>query len=135
MTAEISLIDLLRLLWAHKIKLFLGAAFGLVCATLYLMLVVPDYRATMIVAPADGYALGDYASTIEHDQIATLPFWRPKANESASPDFHRFIHTLRGPSLAEILMKDEPAIQKIKEVKPEAVKSPAHLARYLERTR
>lgn len=134
MTQEISLIDLIRLLWGHKIKLFLGVVCGLICAFILLTVMTPDYKATMIVAPADGYALGDYASTIEHDQVATLPFWRPKANESASPDFHRFIHTLRGPSLAEILMKDEPAIAKIKEVNPKAVQSPAHLARYLERS-
>lgn len=131
MDKEISLRDVFGLIWQAKISVCLGLIVGLLCAFLFLYFVTPKYKAVMIIAPADGYALGDYASTVEHDQIAALPFWRPKSSEGASPDFYRFVHTLRGPSAAKILLNDEGVITRINQSEGTDIKTPEELAVYL----
>lgn len=129
---EESLIDILKNIWQAKfyILLFLLASF--VCAFVFFNIVTPHYRASMIVAPADGYALGDYASMIENDAMASLPFWRPKDQEGVSTDFYRFIHTIRGPSVAEILLADSGVLQGIRSGgHDEATQKKEALAHYL----
>lgn len=133
MNKEISLKELCCLLWRAKIFVTSGVLIGLLSAYLFINFVTPEYKAVMIVAPADGYALGDYASTIEHDKIASLPFWRPKSNEGASPDFYRFVHTLRGPSVAKILVSDEAVLNHINKTLSTPIKTPEELAVYLSR--
>lgn len=133
MDKEVSLKELLELMWRAKFFVIVGLLIGLLCAFLFIHFVTPTYRAVMIVAPADGYALGDYASTIEHDQIAALPFWRPKANEGTSPDFYRFIHTLRGPSVAKILLSDEAVLTRINKTQKMKLETAEELAVYLSR--
>lgn len=133
MNKEISLKELCVLIWRAKIFVLVGLGLGLIGAVIFINNATATYRAVMIVAPADGYALGDYASTIEHDQIAALPFWRPKSNEGASPDFYRFVHTLRGPSVAKILMSDEAVLNHINETVSAVIKTPEELAVYLNR--
>jgi hypothetical protein len=87
----------------------------------------------MVVAPADGYALGDYASSIEYDRMAALPFWRPKDQEGASTDFYRFIHTLRGPAAAKILMQDKKVVEDINKTLQNKIDTSEELSVYLER--
>jgi len=106
--SEPTLGDLILRLWWHKWPLLVGGLTGLVIAVVFLMTVTPMYRARMIVAPADGYALGDYASSpSSRDQSITLPFWRPAEGENVSTDFHRFMYTLTGPSASAVLLKDD----------------------------
>ncbi len=131
MDKEMSLREVVNLIWQAKVAVCLGLIMGLVCAFLFLYFVTPKYKAVMIIAPADGYALGDYASTVEHDQIAALPFWRPKSSEGASPDFYRFVHTLRGPSASKILLQDEGVMTRINQSENSEIKSPEELAVYL----
>lgn len=111
---EPTLADLLKDLWAAKLFLLLGSVLGLVIVFISLRFVTPEYKAQMIIAPADGYALGDYASSLNYDRMASLPFWRPSDPEGVSTDYYRFIHTLRGPSVAEILLKDKSVVEEIK---------------------
>lgn len=98
--------DLARLMVRARFYLLLGAAAGLAGAALFLMFATPRFQATMVVAPADGYALGDYASAGSVDRSISLPFWRPMEPEGVSTDFYRFIYTARGQAAADILMKD-----------------------------
>jgi hypothetical protein len=92
---------------------------------------IPKYKATMIVAPADGYALGDYASKIQYDRIAALPFWRPKDQEGASTDFYRFIHTMRGSAASRILVKDQAFMQGVNQNLKDEIETPEELSKYL----
>ncbi len=133
MNKEVSLKELFGLLWHAKIFVSCGIVVGLISVFLFINFVTPTYKAVMIVAPADGYALGDYASTIEHDQIAALPFWRPKTHEGTSPDFYRIIHTLRGPAAAKILMSDAGVLTHINDVRNEGITTSEELAVYLDR--
>ena len=64
---EMSLKDLLCDFWIAKFFIVIGVILGLVITFFYVSSVTPKYKAMMIVAPADGYALGDYASTIQYD--------------------------------------------------------------------
>ena len=133
MDHELTLKDLLHSFWLAKVPMFFGLIIAFIIAFVFLQVVTPTYKGVMIVAPADGYALGDYASAVEHDRIAALPFWRPKDNEGASTDFYRFTYTLRGPAVAEILMKDEGALNIINQSARDKINTPEELAEYLDR--
>jgi hypothetical protein len=113
-SSDITLAQLLCHIWQAKVYMALCCVVTLVVAVAFLFLVTPTYKASMIVAPADGYALGDYASMIENDRMASMPFWRPTDQEGVSTDFYRFIHTIRGPSVAEILLSDNGVLSGIR---------------------
>lgn len=133
MDKEVSLKELLQSFWRAKIYMLAGLFIALVAVLVFLAVVTPKYKAEMIVAPADGYALGDYASSVEHDRIAALPFWRPKDSEGASTDFYRFMHTMRGPAVATILIKDDTALAGINKTLKKKITTPEQLARYLDK--
>ena len=130
---ELSLNDLLKSFWQAKIYIFIGVVLAFIIAVSFLFSVTPKYKAEMIVAPADGYALGDYASSAQYDQIASLPFWRPKDQEGASTDFYRFIYTLKGAAAATLLMQDDSVLRGIKQDTKDPIHTPEELAIYLER--
>ncbi len=131
---EISLKELLHRFWQARVYILIGVSLCLAASFIFIISVTPKYKATMIVAPADGYALGDYASKVQYDRIAALPFWRPKDQEGASTDFYRFIHTLRGPSASVILMKDSNVLSGINKTLKKDIKTSEELAVYLEKT-
>jgi len=62
---DMTLADLLRVLWRAKVYLVVGSILAGLCAFGFLKVTTAEYRSSMIVAPADGYALGDYASSIK----------------------------------------------------------------------
>ena len=130
---ELSLNDLLKSFWQAKIYIFIGVVLAFIIAVSFLFSVTPKYKAEMIVAPADGYALGGYASSAQYDQIASLPFWRPKDQEGASTDFYRFIYTLKGAAAATLLMQDDSVLRGIKQDTKDPIHTPEELAIYLER--
>ena len=106
MQAEPTLADLLRDVWAARLSVAAGAALFALISVVFIYLSTPLFRATLIVAPADGYALGDYASSVSDGEAMTIPFWRPREADGVSTDFHRFVYTLQGTAAASILMKD-----------------------------
>ena len=128
---EINLFDVFKSLWKAKIYTTCSVILCLIFALIFLLLVKPTYKATMIVAPADGYALGDYASSVQYDRVAALPFWRPKDQEGASTDFYRFMHTLRGTAVSSILLKDEVILSRLNKEVSEPIQKPESLSAYL----
>jgi len=131
---EPTLADLMRGIWWAKFYMVAAMLILSLIAVLYMMRATPHYKASMIVAPADGYALGDYASMVENDRMAAMPFWRPKDGEGISTDFYRFIHTIRGPSVAEILLKDNGVLRGIsKGGNDNATRTKEALAVYLDK--
>lgn len=107
MQGETTLADLIKDVWAARIYVLLGLCAFLVIGFFVILLSTPLYKGSMIVAPADGYALGDYASSVSDGKSMELPFWRPKDQEGVSTDFYRFIYTIQGTAVAAILLKDE----------------------------
>lgn len=130
---EMSLEDLVQNIWRAKIHILACLIIFLGAALIFLAFVTPKYKAEMIVAPADGYALGDYASSAQFDRIAALPFWRPKDQEGASTDFYRFIYTMRGTNAASILMQDDALLKGIQNHIKKQMMSAEELAIYLNR--
>ena len=113
MEREPTLADLLKDIWAARIHIALFAAAFAIAAFLVILVSTPLYRGSVIVAPADGYALGDYASSVSDGERMSLPFWRPKDQEGVSTDFYRFIYTIQGSAVAAILLKDESVLSGI----------------------
>lgn len=110
---EPTLADILRDFWRARLFVMAGAFLALLVATLFILFTTPLYKGSMIVAPADGYALGDYASSVADGQSLDLPFWRPKDQEGVSTDFYRFVYTATGASVAAILLKDQSVLSGI----------------------
>jgi hypothetical protein len=133
MNDDVSLLDLLRSFWRAKIYMIFCALVTLMVAFIFISVSIPEYRATMIVAPADGYALGDYAPSVDNSRIAALPFWRPKDSEGASTDFYRFIYTMRGAEAAKILMQDQSVVSNVNGMLKKPIKTPEELSLYLTR--
>lgn len=132
--SDVTLAQFLHHIWQAKFYMLFCSVLTLIIAAIFLFFVTPTYKASMIVAPADGYALGDYASMIENDRIASMPFWRPKDQEGVSTDFYRFIHTIRGPSVADILLSDRGVLAGIRRGGDgEAIQKKESLAVYLDR--
>lgn len=113
MREEPTLADLLSNLWAAKFHMVFYAVVFMVIAFLTVLLSTPLFRANMIVAPADGYALGDYASSVSEGEALTIPFWRPREAGGISTDFHRFVYTVKGSAVAAILLKDSAVLSGI----------------------
>lgn len=131
---DMTLSDLCRDLWQAKFYIFICVLISFIAAGTFTVFVTPHYKASMIVAPAEGYALGDYASMIEHDRMVSLPFWRAKDQEGAPTDFYRFVHTIRGPSVAEILLSDTGVLKGIRSGGyAQATENKETLATYLSR--
>lgn len=134
-----SMKDMVQSFWRARFYLLGGGLAGLVIASIYILSATPLYRAEMIVAPADGYALGDYASTTSVDRSISLPYWRPTEPEGISTDFYRFIYTVKEPSVAAILMKDKRVVTGVREDsyrlrrQPSEQWKPALLAEYFAR--
>jgi len=103
---EPTLADLLKDIWAAKVSMLIYAACFALIAFVIILLSTPLYRASMIVAPADGYGLGDYASSVTQGESLQIPFWRPREADGVSTDFHRFVFTVKGTAVAAILLKD-----------------------------
>lgn len=111
--ADPTLADLLKDMWAARYYMLIFAALFLVLALALIRLSPPIYRATMIVAPADGYALGDYASSVTDGERLQIPFWRPREADGISTDFHRFVFTSKGTAASAVLIKDQSVLQGI----------------------
>lgn len=111
--SEPTLLDLIRSVWAARFSILFFAALFCGIAFMVILLSTPRYRAEMILAPADGYALGDYASSVSDGEALTIPFWRPQEAGGVSTDFHRFVFTVQGPAVASILLKDSSVLSGI----------------------
>ncbi len=108
-----TLADLLKNIWNAKIPVLVFAVLFFLISFFVILATTPLYRASMIVAPADGYALGDYASSVSSGESLNIPFWRPQEDGGVSTDFHRFVYTMKGTAVAAILLKDNAVLSGI----------------------
>ncbi len=104
--SEPTLAELIRGMWNARGSILFFCGLFLFLAFLIMLAATPLYRGSVIVAPADGYALGDYASSVSDGESLNIPFWRPREADGVSTDFHRFVYTIKGTAVAAILLKD-----------------------------
>lgn len=134
MQQEKTLAELFADVWAARLSICLFSGLSVVIAFSIIIFCTPLYKASMIIAPADGYALGDYASSISDGEALNLPFWRPHDQEGVSTDFYRFVYTMQGTSVASILLKDSTVLNGInQDIKKSDTWTPEDLALYLNR--
>lgn len=107
-TAEPTLGDVLHDLWRAKISVLIGAAIGIVIAAILLTLSVPQYRAEMLVGPAERQASGsDIKALLPDNSSFAVQYLVSSLGTRDSTDFMRFEQTLRGTAAARLLMEDD----------------------------
>ena len=112
-SSEKTLADIIQNIWRAKVMIAVFVFLFVVIAFFVVLALTPLYRASMIIAPADGYALGDYASSVSEGESLNIPFWRPQESDGISTDFHRFVYTMKGAAVAAILLKDNSVLSGI----------------------
>lgn len=108
--ADPTLFDVLRDIWSARRALVLGGGLGVLAALLFLSFAVPQYRITMIVAPAERAAKADIKALLPNNPSFALQYLVNTVGSADSTDFIRFENILRAPSVARRVMAD-PAIR------------------------
>lgn len=107
MTAEPTLNDILRDLWRARRIVAAGAVMGLICAALFLLLAVPQYRASMLVTPTTRSGTPDISALFPNNASFAMEYVMQSFGPGDSSDFMRFETILREPSVAAALLRDE----------------------------
>lgn len=106
LSAELSLIDVLEVVWARRIWVALGAIAGIAAAFAAIHLCVPRYHAEMLVSPAAQIVRAGSAALAGEYDYAVLPYVAKPVDQSASADFVRFEKIATGRSVADILFRN-----------------------------
>lgn len=130
--ASENLPELMMRIWQGRRFVFWGMGLGFIVALSLILLLKPQYEATMIVAPpshdsrTDSFVEGVfvYAPDVE----ARIP--------TGSPEFIRFEQSLRGAAVAGLIFKMDHMVERIGEDSiwrgaSNKIKSPQDLSRYL----
>ena len=104
--AEPNLIDVFRAVWRGRVYVALGAVFGLALAGVFLFLAVPQYRISMLVAPAERAPKADLKALLPDNPGFALQYLVNTIGSQDATDFMRFETMLRGPQVAAMLLKD-----------------------------
>lgn len=138
MPHEPTLEDLLKDLWRARAFLLAGALTGLALAACFLIVAVPHYRATMLVAPAERGTGPDIKALLPGNSSFAVQYMMDAMGSADSRDFMRFEHTMRGPLAAQTLLEDKRITQGVKADRdfrfgagPQPINSPEKLAAYL----
>jgi hypothetical protein len=115
MISEPTLIDVLRMIRLAWKYVAAGMVAGMLAGGIFLSVAVPHYRVTMLVAPAERAARADIKALLPDNPSFALQYLVNTMGSQDSTDFIRFEHTLRGPSVAAILMNDQKIRQGVKE--------------------
>ncbi len=107
---EMTLADLLLFVWRAKYYVFFGAMVGLVLAVLYIGVTVPQYKATMLIAPADRKGGPDVKALLPDNSSFAIQYLVNSIGPQDSNDFVRLLNIMTAPSVARILLED-PKIQ------------------------
>lgn len=138
-TPEPNLADVFRLVWQARQYVAGGAVLGLVVAILFLAVAVPQYRITMLVAPAERTTRSDIKALLPDNPGFALQYLLNNAGSQDSTDFVRFENTMRGPSVAARLLKDPKISEGLKKSKKFAfspaapIRTPEELSAVLEK--
>ncbi|MCB9987734.1 MAG: chain length determinant family protein [Rhodospirillales bacterium] len=125
--------------WRAKIYMLVGGGLGILAAVVFLMLAVPHYRATMLIAPTTGLTAVDITGLFPHNASFAAEYVAQNPGPRESTDFMRFEQMLRGASVARSLYQDD-VIRRgvVQEASfrmsaPKDLPSPAYLAAYLQK--
>lgn len=109
---EMSLADVLRVMWRARLWLAAGALAGLMAASLLWALAVPHYKAHLTVAPAHPMNDAQFSRLMEGDRnFAPLNFVLQRVGGSNTPDFIRFEAIARGQGVAGTLLENNAILE------------------------
>ena len=104
---EPTLGDVLRNLWHARLYLIAGVVVGLIGASLFLSTAIPQYRATMLVAPTTRSGTPDISALFPNNASFAMEYVMQSFGPGDSSDFMRFETILRETSVADRLLRDE----------------------------
>ena len=135
--SEPTLADALRSLWRARLYLLAGGVLGVLAAALVLGAAVPHYRASMLVSPTTRTGSPDISSLFPENAGYAIEYVLRSFGPADSSDFMRFEQILRGPAVAQRLLKDDDAMAGISRDRfftflPPPVNTPEKLAAYLQ---
>jgi len=103
---EPGLTDLFRQIWRARLFILAGIATGFLLAGITVISAVPQYKATMIVGPANPMDGAEMSSLLANDNLFALRYLVQRVSSSQSTEFLTFENIFNGPSVADILAKD-----------------------------
>ena len=108
--AEPGLLDLLADIWRAKLFLFIGGVLGAAAAIVFFSLAVPQYKAEMLVGPAERGTGPDIKALLPENSSFAVQYLVNSIGSQDSGDFIRFEHMMRGVSIASLLIQDNAVI-------------------------
>lgn len=105
--------DVLRDLARAKWFLLFGLCAGFLVALTVILISVPQYKAEMLVGPAERGTGPDIKALLPDNSSFAVQYLVSSLGSKDSNDYMRFEHTLRASSVAEELMKDERVLEGI----------------------
>lgn len=112
---DIRLIDLFKDMWNAKTYIAIGICVCLLIGAVFLFVVTPHYKISMIVAPANPMNGNEVSSMLANDNLFALRFLAQRIGAGSSSDFVEFESIYNGPSVAGILLKDPNILKVLKE--------------------
>ncbi len=104
---DVSLLALIQDLWEARLFLGFGAFFMFICATLFMAIAVPHYKARIVLGPANPMSGVDVSSLAGDERLGGLQFLAQRVGVQNSSDFTRFEHSFASADVAAILLDDQ----------------------------
>ncbi len=137
---EPDLIDLLRDWWRLRGWIMAGMVAGLLAALVFLALAVPQYRVSMLIAPADRGTGTDIKALLPDNATFALQYLASSIGAQDTTDFSRLENIMRGADVAAIVMKNKDVADGVRASRSLRIsagvdiRDPAELADWMART-
>lgn len=105
--SEPGLLDFVADIWAGKFFILIGAVLGLVAALVFFSMAQPQYRAEMLVGPAERGTGPDIQALLPENSSFAVQYLVNSIGSQDSNDYIRFEHMLRGVSVASRIIDDK----------------------------
>ncbi len=103
---EPTLADMLRLAGQGRRAILTGGAIGFLAGAAFMMLAIPQYRASMLVAPVTRTGTSDLAGPLPDNASFATEYMLKSFSAGNDSDFAWFEHVMREPSVAKKLLND-----------------------------
>lgn len=109
--SEPGLLDFVADIWRAKAFILAGVIVGILGALMFLFMAQPQYKAEMLVGPAERGTGPDIKALLPENSSFAVQYLVNSLGTQDSNDFIRFEHMLRGVTVASLLI-DDPVIIK-----------------------
>ncbi len=138
-TNEPTISDIAVMIWRGKIYVIAFALLGFITAFFWVSLSVKQYRASMLIAPAERTYAADVRSFLPETTSIAIQHLAQSIAPQDTTDFVRFYHILRRPSVAQRILDSGMDLEKIRmhqnftfEPANNALENASSLSRYFE---